>query len=240
LRWLLSPHKPVFFHLVYNPVQWLVRRWSPLPRRTFYAPSQFTWIPGIEAGFRSMRDELLALLERRERIPAFHEVSPDQAAITADDKWKTFVLYVYGEKIAANCLRCPETTRLLEAIPGMRTAFFSILAPGKHIPPHTGPYGGVVRYHLGLVVPRNKECCRIRVGSDHAHWEEGRSVVFDDTYSHEVWNDTDEERAVLFVDFERPAWFPVNLVNSLVIWLIGRSAFVRDMVGGIEEWNRKP
>ena len=48
----------------------------------------------------------------------------------------------------------PRPPRLVESIPGMETAMFSILSPGKHIPPHTGPYKGVLRYHLGLLDPR--------------------------------------------------------------------------------------
>ena len=234
------PYRPVFHHLVYRPVLWLGRRWSPIGRHTFFAPSDFEWIPRVEAGWTTVRDELRALLQERERIPAFQEISPDQVGLTQDDRWRTFVLHIYGEKIEENCRRCPQTTRLLQAIPRMRTAFFSILAAGKHIPEHGGPWGGVLRYHLGLIMPRNKEACRIRVGPDVRHWEEGKSLVFDDTYPHEVWNDTDEERVVLFVDFARPMWFPATVLNEVVIRLISRSSFVRDMVGGIEEWNRQP
>lgn len=236
---LLHPHKPVFFYVLYRNVQWLGRRWSPLRRQTFYSPRTFDWIPRIEAGWSAIRDELQMLLNERERIPGFGEIAPDQQPLTLDGKWKSYVLYVYGRRIAENCRRCPGTVRLLDAIPGMRTAFFSILAPGAHIPPHQGPYGGVLRYHMGLVVPRNREACRIRVASDFAHWEEGKSLVFDDTYEHEVWNDTDEERVILFVDFVRPMWFPATLLNRAVIRLISRSSYVREMVGGIEEWNRR-
>ena len=28
---------------------------------------------------------------------------------------------------------------------------FSILEPGKHLPPHKGPDNGVLRLHLGLI-----------------------------------------------------------------------------------------
>ncbi len=92
----------------------------------------------------------------------------------------------------------------MREIPGMTTAMFSILSPRKHILDHRGPYKGVLRYHLGLIVPREAERCRIRVGEDIRHWEEGKSLIFDDTFNHEVWNDTDETRVVLFVDVLRP------------------------------------
>ncbi len=226
-----------FFRVLCRPAEWIVRRFSSVGQHPFFNPSDFAWIPHIEAGWITIREEVRALLSERERIPSFHEVSPDQVEITHDDKWRTYWLYAYGRKIAGNCRRCPETTRFVEAIPAIKTAFFSILAPRKHIPEHRGPYAGVLRFHLGLIVPRQKEVCRIRVDSDVAHWEEGRSLVFDDTYMHEVWNDTDEERVVLFMDFARPLPFPVSVLNAAVIWLFSRSGYIQDIVENVQERN---
>jgi ornithine lipid ester-linked acyl 2-hydroxylase len=70
---------------------------------------------------------------------------------------------------AANCASCPHTAALLETIPGVVTAFFSILSPHKHIPPHRGPYRGVVRCHLGLMVPGPPDACGISVGGEVRH-----------------------------------------------------------------------
>ena len=75
---------------------------------------------------------------------------------------------------------------------------------------HTGPYNGVLRLHLGLVVPDPAEQCWIEVGGQRYSWREGQAVVFDDLYPHQVHNDTDGVRAVLFVDFERPCRAPVS------------------------------
>jgi beta-hydroxylase len=225
--------------ILFRPTEWLVRRFSSVGQHPFFAPSEFDWIPRIEAGWTAIRDELHTLLRERGRIPSLQEVSSGEVMLTQDDKWKTYWLYAYGRRMAENCRRCPETTRLIETIPGMKTAFFSILAPRKHIPEHRGPYTGVLRYHLALIVPRQKEACRIRVDSEVAHWDEGRSVVFDDAYSHEVWNDTDEERVVLFLDFVRPLPLPVSVVNEVMIRLISRSGLVQEIVENVEEWNRQ-
>jgi beta-hydroxylase len=230
-----------FSRILYRPMEWLDHRFSSVGRDPFFEPSKFAWIPRIETGWKAIREELSALLRERERIPSFHEIAPGNTprAMTRDGKWKSYWLYAYGRRFSENCRRCPQTTRLIDTIPGIKTAFFSILAPRAHIPEHTGPYGGVLRYHLGLIVPRQKEACRIRVGSGVVHWEEGRSIVFDDTYPHEVWNDTDEERVVLFVDFARPLPFPVSVLNEAVIRLASRSGFVQDIVENVEEWNRQ-
>src|SRR5262249_3072000 len=104
----------------------------------------------------------------------------------------------------------------------------SILSPRKHILDHRGPYKGVLRYHLGLIVPEDAEACRIRVGEDIRHWEAGRSMVFDDTFNHEVWNDTDATRVVLFVAVMRPLPFPGSAINEATLKAIRFSPFVAD------------
>src|SRR5258707_15020572 len=133
---------------------------------------------------------------------------------------------------------CPGTAALMREIPGMKPAMIAILSPRKHILDHRGPYKGVLRYHLGLIVPKDAEACRIRVGEDVCHWVQGKSMIFDDTYNHEVWNDTDETRVVLFVDVLRPLPSPWSLINRLIIKAIGFSPFVLDAKRNQEAWEK--
>ena len=206
----------------------LVARASRLGNPPFFSNRDFLWSYGMEANWETIRAELDEVLRYRDDLPNFQDISTDQESITDDDRWKTFFLYGFGFRSDSNCARCPETARLVESIPGMKTAMFSILSPHKHIPDHCGPYKGIVRYHLALKVPEPREQCRIRVGDEIVTWEEGRSLIFDDTYEHEVWNDTDGERVVLFVDVVRPLRFPMNVVNAVVISAIARSPFIAD------------
>jgi len=60
--------------------------------------------------------------------------------------------------------------RVLGLIPGSTTGFFSILSPHKHIPPHRGPWAGVLRLHLGLMVPEPRHQV------PHPHRERGARV----------------------------------------------------------------
>ena len=101
-----------------------------------------------------------------------------------------------------NCDLCPKTTSILKKLGGVKSAYFSVLAPGKHIPPHKGPYKGIIRYQLALSVPKNGEC-KIIVDDKDCFWEEGKSVLFDDTYTHEVINNTNEVRIALLLDVKR-------------------------------------
>jgi aspartyl/asparaginyl beta-hydroxylase (cupin superfamily) len=217
----------------------LVARFSAIGNPEFFDERDFLWASGLEAHWTDIRRELDAVLERRDALPNFQDISTDQATITDDDRWKTYFLYGFGFRSDANCDRCPETARLVAAVPGMQTAMFSILAPGKHIPDHNGPYKGVIRYHLGLKVPRDADRCRIRVGESYAIWSEGKSLIFDDTYEHEVWNDTEEMRAVLFLDVVRPLRFPLNVVNALVLKAIALSPFIQDAKRRHLAWERE-
>jgi ornithine lipid ester-linked acyl 2-hydroxylase len=88
-------------------------------------------------------------------------------------------------------------------------------------------------------VPNDAPACRIRVGEDVRHWVQGESMVFDDTYNHEVWNDTDETRVVLFVDVLRPLPSPWSQINKAIVKAIGYSPFVLDAKRNQEAWERR-
>ena len=152
---------------------------------------------------------------------------------------KPYFLAGHGVNCEENAKRCPETTRILKKIPNLKNAFFSILSPKKHIPAHKGPYNGVLRYHLGLIIPEPREQCRIRIEDRIYVWEEGKGLIFDDTYNHEVWNETDGYRVVLFVDFVRPVKFPFNLLNELIINVSLFAPFVKETKQNFKKWENK-
>jgi len=212
---------------------------SKIGNPPFFDPAQFSWVRELEQATPVVRKELDAILPRQAELPNFQDISRDQKNLTQDDRWKTFFLYAYGVRAEGNCRRCPETDKLVRSIPGMKTAFFSILAPGKHIPPHRGPYKGVIRAHLGLIVPEPKERCRIQVHDQFAHWDEGKAMVFDDCYVHQVWNDTNGVRVVLFLDIVRPLRFPANLFNRLLLTLIAWSPYIRDAEANYKRWEKE-
>lgn len=217
----------------------LIIRSSLVPTTPFLPTEDFPWVRELEAGWDLIRKELDEVLVRHEELPNFQDISTDQATITDDDRWKTFFLYGYGFRADTNCARCPETARLVAAVPGMTTAFFSILSPHKHIGAHRGPYKGVLRYHLALKIPEPASACGIDVGGQVARWQEGRSLVFDDSYEHFAWNDTDDIRVVLFMDVIRPLRFPVSLLNRLVIKAIAFSPFIQDAKARHRAWEER-
>jgi aspartyl/asparaginyl beta-hydroxylase (cupin superfamily) len=63
-------------------------------------------------------------------------------------------------------------------------------------PEHCGQYKGVIRYRLGLIVPKPESACRIRVGNTVAQWEEGKACFSILPTLMTVWSDTDDMRVI--------------------------------------------
>jgi aspartyl/asparaginyl beta-hydroxylase (cupin superfamily) len=189
---------------------------------------QFPFLKTFTDDWTTIKAEVTEILKHREAIPLFQDVSVDQMKISKGNNWRTFILFGFGEKLEKNCKQAPVTTRLLEAVPNLQTAWFSILGPGYHIPAHRGVSKGILRAHLGLIIPRQAEKCRMRVGDTINVWRPGEIFVFDDTFEHEVWNDTKEERVILLFDFDRPMRFWGRLVNSTFVRLLKLTAYYQE------------
>jgi len=203
--------------------------WFSIPGdRPVFDRRQFPWIEAVEARWPEVRRELDGLMGQREAMPNFQDILREVGSIQKDDQWKTFFVKGVGMDCRENARRCQATMEALALIPGCTTAFFSILSPGKHIPPHRGAWAGVLRLHLALLVPQPAERCRIRIADDVHTWQEGRCLVFDDTYNHQVWNDTEGYRVVLFVDFERPLHWPLAALNHWLLNLAALAPFLRE------------
>lgn len=220
-------------------IERVLTRLSRVPDQPWFDPSQFEWTRRLEDNAPVIGAELGEIMKYPERIPNFQDISKDQTHLTNDQGWKTFFFRIYGYRIDANCELCPETARIVDAIPGVYTAVFSILAPHKHIPKHRGPYKGVLRCHLPIMVPERAEDCWIEVGGEARHWEVGQCLVFDDTYRHCVENNTDESRVVLFLDVKRPMKAPGTLLNDVVLGLIRRSPLIRDAIRNQKDWQNR-
>ncbi len=196
----------------------------------------FPWTATLRDHWRVIRDEAVAVALRGEASPSLATISPDHRSIAEVNKWRSFFLWGYGYPIDENLARCPRTAELVAKVPGLNSAFFSILAPGTHIPDHRGVTKGLITCHLGLIVPRDGDV-RMRVHDRVVRWAEGETLVFDDTYRHEVWNDTAGTRVVLLLQFERPLRNPGKWVADFFLGFVRRSAFVQEARDNIQSWN---
>lgn len=223
-------------------VAWAERlnlKYAELGNPPVYDTATFPWVKEIESAWPQIRAELDRVLVRQKELPSFQEISTDVRTISTDTGWKTFFLLGFGIKSEQNIQSCPETWKAVRKIPGLKTAMFSIFEPGKHLPAHRGPYNGVLRLHLGLIVPGPDDRLAIRVKDQICHWQEGQVLIFDDAYEHEAWNHTDKTRVVLFVDFVKPLKFPARLVNHILMSLAIFTPFIREGLDHHKEWEKK-
>lgn len=188
----------------------------------------FAFLQSFVDNSAAIEAEVRNILKFREDIPVFQDVSPDQMRIATGTNWRTFILYGFGTRLEKNCSQTPLTTALLAKVPNIQTAWFSILGPNYHIPPHRGVTKGILRAHLGLIIPRDSKNCYLRVDDQIKVWQKSEIFVFDDTYEHEVFNNTDDERVILLFDFDRPMGFIGNLVNKTFLSLMKLTAYYQE------------
>lgn len=217
----------------------LNRRCAKLGNPPVYDTAAFPWVAGLDREWRTIRTELEQVLARQADLPAFQAIAAEVASISQDQHWKTFLLTAYGLTSARNIRLCPETWGILQTVPGLKTAMFSIFESGKHLPPHRGPYNGVLRLHLGLIVPEPQNQIGMRVAGRVCRWQEGKALIFDDAYEHEAWNHTEHTRVVLFLDFVKPLRFPANLVNGLLLRLAVFTPYIREGAENHRAWEQR-
>lgn len=190
-----------------------------LPADEFFARELFPWFDRLEAETATIRDELLRVLaEDADALRPYVAMKPGTprnkwSALDGSLAWGALHLWRDGRRDDAVCARVPRTAAVVEALPlsdlpgRTPTVFFSILAPGAHLPAHTGVSNARAIVHLPLVVPPD---CGFRVGGETRQWAEGRAWAFDDTIEHEAWNRSDRPRAILILD----AWNPHLTVDE--------------------------
>lgn len=194
----------------------------------------------LEDNVSVIRREILSFRKR------FHTRTANESSPTtfghdfANDGWRLVILKFYNKEYPEIQKHFPETMRLLKICgPKVRLAMFSILKAHSQIKPHTGPFRGSMRYHLGLQVPRDKDRCFIQVDKYQYYWNEGESFLFDDTYVHQIINDTDEDRIVLFLDIQRTG---NDLLSPLMDWVNEKicNSFIIHSLSALNDENENP
>ncbi|XP_019209113.1 aspartyl/asparaginyl beta-hydroxylase isoform X12 [Oreochromis niloticus] len=156
----------------------------------------------LERNWKTIRDEALAVLDQN----TGHFV-PEEENLREKGDWGQYTLWQQGRKVGNACQGVPKTCALLERFPeatGCKRGQikFSVMQPGTHVWPHTGPTNCRLRMHLGLVIP--KRGCKIRCTNETREWEEGKVLIFDDSFEHEVWQEAESYRLIFIVDVWHP------------------------------------
>ncbi len=199
-----------------------------------------TYFPAHRAFCASWKDiqaEAIALASGYQQIPRFHEIMSEQAPISDNDgrDWRLFILKAYGMEIAGNMAICPTLAALVREHRNVLSASITFLGPRKHIPRHRGPFRGVLRFSIGLSVPRAADGSpAVRMILDGREYRSGAGdfLLWDDTFYHEVWNDSDEVRVALFLDIWRPNMPPdVWLMSKAILAITQVAILCRGLAG---------
>jgi aspartate beta-hydroxylase len=209
-----------------------------LDDRPWWPREAFACLAAIEACSDEIRAELLAVLADDVGFAPYVDM-PDSApaapmwsALNRSPSWTGFHFFRHGERIEANCARCPRTSAALDALPLLRIpghapeALFSVLRPHTHIPPHTGVMNGRLTVHLPLLVP--PDCGALAVAREPRTWHEGECLVFDDSFVHEAINRSGQTRAVLIFDLWHPG-LPGPTRAALAAAIAAYGAFNREL-----------
>jgi beta-hydroxylase len=214
-----------------------LRKYSKVGDAPVTSPALFPWIAEIEPHLPAIREELARVLRSEKAIPPFRDFAPGHERIVEADDWRSFFFWGYGYPVNENLARCPATAAAISRVPGLVSAIYSVVKPGAHIKRHQGVSKAIMTAHIALIVPREREKCRMEVDRTQVVWKQDEAVVIDDTYPHEVWNESDETRVVLLIQFRRPMRWPGYLLGSLIIWVVRHSSFVQRARKNLDHWE---
>jgi beta-hydroxylase len=196
------------------------------------------WCIELRNNYDKIRNEFLEY-QISHKIPIYGEITQEQSNISDNqlEKWRVVILKMYGKETDL-CKFFPITCSILKNIPGCHVSMFSILEPNKHIPKHKGVNKCVLRYHLGLIIPKDKEQCSITINNEKRFWEEGNDIMFDDTFEHFVENNTNEQRVVLFLDIQKKYNnIFLDMFNDIFFYLGSFNVTVKDIYNKVNSYE---
>jgi aspartate beta-hydroxylase len=212
--------------LSHFPLQRPAEFYPGLETREIHDRERFPWVTVLESSFPVIRDEFDRLAGGGSGF------SPVYRSQTTTGEWAASYFWVFGKKVEETCRLCPETARILSSIPGVAefgTSLHSALAPHTQIAPHYGYTNAKLRCQLPLRVPGH---CRLKIGEHEVEQWEGRCIVFDDSFLHTAWNESDEPRFVLVFDFFHPDLTPDEIRYLLRLAEERRLAKILDQAAG--------
>jgi len=209
---------------------------SRLSAKPWHDPMDFAMCRALEENYSTIRDEYAAYIDKlvnrkdwddSDTTPGLGDVGGREGALhdgglAKSGKWREVPMFTNGTMQREYTSLFPETTKILTTHCRDATGLafcvggdviFSVISPGTRLRPHCGPSNSRLTCHLGITIPRTLEQgCKIRVANEPARgWEEGKCIVFDDSFEHEVFYEEagpheayPGDRIVLLLNFWHP------------------------------------
>lgn len=159
--------------------------------------------------------------------------------------WTLYLLYHMGASVEEVMGQCPRTHAIVNSLPGACLDYtwgdfvLSAMNPGAHLRAHCSIDNLRVRIHLGITIP---EGCSMRVGTETRTWEEGKCLMFEDSWEHEVWNRSGARRVVLIADLWHPdlTAIEVRALTAAFRKSRVRRVFLRERMDATDDPQRYP
>jgi len=196
---------------------------KPFARKAFVKTNHFDKLNLLEENWHIIAQEAQSLLNKG----FFEQTTSKENSSFYDVGFRTFYKYGwskfyctwYGTNLNSAMMHCPKTVEILNKIPSVNGAMFTLLPAQSKLTRHLDPVACSFRYHLGLNTP-NSEDCFINVDGTEQSWKDGEAFLFDETCLHFVENNTQDMRLILMCDIERPMNIFGKLFNKIYKCLI--------------------
>lgn len=196
----------------------------------FYTLNDFPDFKLIENNYNIIKNEYVSFINKYPNPPEVSNIDNKQIPLNTKG-WKMIMLKCMNKDHLESYF--PNTLKIINTIDDIVTCFFSILDPGKKINPHVGYYSGYLRYHLGIDVPDPTKAF-LNLDGSIFHWYEGKSVIFNDRYSHYVENNGNKKRCVLFIDFKKPLPYEESIINDEILSSLKDSEYIQNIEKNIQ------
>jgi beta-hydroxylase len=179
----LPLHKYFSNHvLLLAPLNFLFTYFTKGRQGAVFDPRSVPGLETIKQNYEVIRSEAKVLLDTGvfQRPPAV-----DEPGYNTFEKggWRLYPLKWYTKESGPRAVAaCPKTCAVMDSIPAVRSAMFTVLPPGAKLGRHHDPVASSLRYHLGLLTPNSEQCALTL---------------------HSAINKTDIVRVILFCDVEK-------------------------------------
>ena len=210
------------------PYNVLLYMFSGVPNKPVLPVETFPELKTISDNWQTIREEAVRLFDEG-RIRSATANNDWGFYSFFKSGWKRFYLKWYDDVLPSAQTLCPKTVELVQSIPSIKGAMFTVLPAGARLGGHRDPFAGSLRYHLGLVTPNSDECL-IYVDGEPYSWRDGDDIVFDETYVHWAENKTDQTRVILFCDVERPLkTSAMRAINRFMSRVLGQATATQNV-----------
>jgi aspartate beta-hydroxylase len=184
-----------------DPLQYARFLIPDLAAQPWHDAAAFPWTRAFEDSHAVIRAELEAFLAQQ-RVTFRNYVGPILHEQADGGEWHVLYLNYRDHRWPEHRRMFPRLAELVDAVPRPSgTVFISRLTPGAHVPKHCGATNTQLTCHFGIVVPDGVE---LRVAREVRRQPEGRCMIFDDSFEHEVWNRSGSPRYNVFMQLWHP------------------------------------